>query len=78
MTKTYGTATINPSVLATSNGHTGMDSKDELGSTSHGSFSGAVGMIRRGTGGMMIMMRTLQGLVGSVLLGLVIGLDMVM
>ena len=39
LTKTVGTATINP--LATSNGHTGMDSPDELGSTSNGSFSGA-------------------------------------
>ena len=59
-----GTATVDPSVLATSNGHTGMDAKNELGSTSHGSFSnGAVG-IRMGRG---------RGLVigGSVVLGLV-------
>lgn len=35
-------------MLATSNGHTGMDAKDELGSTSKGSFSGGgVGMMDR-------------------------------
>jgi hypothetical protein len=45
LTKTVGTASINPSVLATSNGHTGMDAPDELGSTSKGSFSGALGMV---------------------------------
>ena len=44
LTRTVGTATVDPSVLATSNGHTGMDSPDELGSTSKGSFSGALGV----------------------------------
>lgn len=44
LTRTVGTATVNPSVLATSNGHTGLDAKDELGSTSRGSFNGAIGM----------------------------------
>ena len=57
-----GTATIDPSVLATSNGHTGMDAKDELGSTSHGSFSGASRMTHL----------SLQELVvGSIIVGLV-------
>ena len=40
LTETVGTATNNPSVLATLNGHTGMDSPDELDSTSKGGFSG--------------------------------------
>ena len=61
VTKMYGTARVDPAVLATSNGHTGMDAKSELGSTSHGSFSGAVG----------IWSRTRESLVGSVVLGLV-------
>ena len=63
VTKMYGTARVDPAVLATSNGHTGMDAKSELGSTSHGSFSGAVGIRSRIGEGL--------GLVGSVVLGLV-------
>ena len=44
-----------------------MDAKNELGSTSHGSFSGAVGMrMRRRTTTYL----GLEGLVGSVVLGL--------
>jgi hypothetical protein len=64
LTRTRGTATVDPSVLATSNGHTGMDSKDELGSTSHGSFSGAEGMKTH--------LSFFKGLVGSsvIILGL--------
>lgn len=62
----FGTATVDPSssVLATSNGHIGMDAKnDELGSTSHGSFvSGAVS-------GMRVRVTRFRGLVG--ILGLV-------
>jgi hypothetical protein len=67
LTRTAGTATVDPLVLATSNGHTGMDAKNELGSTSHGSFSGAVGVRARS------WMTTFQGLVGSsvFMLGLV-------
>lgn len=60
LTKTVGTATVNPSVLATSNGHTGMDAKDELGSTSKGSYSGAVGMKHLSS----------RGLLASLILGL--------
>lgn len=42
MTKTVNTATIDPSVLATSNGHKAMNGdKAHLGSTSKGSVSGA-------------------------------------
>jgi hypothetical protein len=41
-----------------------MDAKDELGSTSQGSFSGALGTR------MMLTDLNFQGLVGSVLLGL--------
>lgn len=63
LTRTVGTATVNPSVLATSNGHTGMDAQDELGSTSHGSFvNGALGMTQL----------SFRGLVGSIVLGLVV------
>lgn len=35
------TATIDPRVLETSNGHTGMNGKGHLGSTSRGSVSGS-------------------------------------
>ena len=42
LTKTGNTLTIDPSVLATSNGHAGMDAnKNNLGSTSKGSVSAA-------------------------------------
>lgn len=64
LTRTAGTATVNPAVLATSNGHTGMDAKDELGSTSKGSFSGASGVTRL----------SFRAWVGSVMLGLVVRL----
>ena len=71
LTKTAGTATIDPSVLATSNGHTGMDAKSELGSTSHGSFSnGALGMmtyLNLQLRGLVIMFVSTYGLVGWVL-----------
>ncbi|KAF8636113.1 hypothetical protein AX17_003816 [Amanita inopinata Kibby_2008] len=42
VTKSHNTATVDPSVLATSNGHGGFD-KQRLGSTSKGSLSGAAG-----------------------------------
>lgn len=41
LTKTRNTATIDPSVLATSNGHRAIDQKGNLGSTSKGSANGA-------------------------------------
>ncbi|KAF8816878.1 hypothetical protein BYT27DRAFT_7127069 [Phlegmacium glaucopus] len=62
LTKTAGTATVDPALLATSNGHTGMDAKSELGSTSKGSFSGALGMKQH---------LSFQGVVVGVMLGLV-------
>ncbi|KAF5353264.1 hypothetical protein D9756_008029 [Leucocoprinus leucothites] len=43
-TKTYNTVTIDPSVLATSNGHMGMGRSDSLGSTSKGSVNAARNM----------------------------------
>lgn len=61
-----GTATVDPAVLATSNGHTGMDAKSELGSTSKGSFSGALGMKELNFWGMVV--NVVLGLVGWVLL----------
>ena len=64
ITKTFGTATVDPSVLATSNGHTGMDAKSALGSTSHGSFSGAPVGIRMGFQGLVSMGSVVLGLVG--------------
>ena len=42
-TKTFNTATVDPSVLATSNGHSGKD-RTNIGSTSFGSKGGAVGL----------------------------------
>ena len=41
-TQTFNTATVNPSELANSNGHSGKD-RVHLGSTSFGSISGAIG-----------------------------------
>lgn len=46
-TKTFNTATVDPSQLANSNGHSGKD-RTNLGSTSYGSRSGAIGL-RDGT-----------------------------
>ena len=66
LTRTMGTATVDPAVLATSNGHTGMDAKSELGSTSKGSFSGALGMKELNFWGMVV--NVVLGLVGWVLL----------
>lgn len=42
-TKTQNTATVDPSVLSTSNGHSGKD-REALGSTSKGSSSGTLGL----------------------------------
>lgn len=42
-TKTFNTAIVDPSVLASSNGHSGKD-RANLGSTSYGSRSGAMGL----------------------------------
>ncbi|KAF8154310.1 glycoside hydrolase family 79 protein [Crassisporium funariophilum] len=58
VTRTDGTATVDPTVLATSNGHGGTNGPGELGSTSRGSFSAAKG--RAGA--------------GVVVVGLVVGL----
>jgi len=44
-TKAHNTATYDPSVLATSNGHSGMD-RDGFGSTSSGSVSAGVESVR--------------------------------
>ncbi|KAG2005628.1 hypothetical protein CC2G_002017 [Coprinopsis cinerea AmutBmut pab1-1] len=41
MTRTMNTATYDPAVLQTSNGHIGFDAKDHLGSTSRGSIGAA-------------------------------------
>jgi hypothetical protein len=41
VTKAHNTVSVDPAVVATSNGHSGMDQK--MGSTSFGSVSGAVG-----------------------------------
>ncbi|KAF9555149.1 hypothetical protein CPC08DRAFT_145293 [Agrocybe pediades] len=41
-TRTHNTVTVDPAVLATSNGHSGMDK--HIGSTSEGSANGSVGM----------------------------------
>jgi hypothetical protein len=43
VTKTHNTVTIDPSVLATSNGHN-SDNRNTLGSTSKGSISGAASL----------------------------------
>ncbi|KAG6917380.1 hypothetical protein DXG01_002759 [Tephrocybe rancida] len=43
LTKTAHTVTVDPSVLATSNGHSGKD-RLQLGSTSHGSTNGVEGL----------------------------------
>lgn len=67
VTKTVGTATVNPSVLATSNGHSGTN-RSSLGSTSPGSASDATGHARlipaistlsAGFTGVLLMMRLL-------------------
>ena len=62
-TRTENTVTIDPAVLATSNGHSGMGRV--LGSTSHGSENGSAG-----NAGM------LRGAIFSVLLGVVLGLGL--
>ena len=51
VTRTKNTATVNPSVLATSNGHYGGTFKDRLGRTSSGKPNGAFGVswVLRGT-----------------------------
>ncbi|TFK33314.1 glycoside hydrolase family 79 protein [Crucibulum laeve] len=61
-TKGRNTATVDPAVLATSNGHSEKD-RLNLGSTSHGSMSGAFGreMLLRGA------MVLLVGMMGSII-----------
>lgn len=54
VTKTVNTATVNPSVLATSNGHGGMDGAEVLGSTSKGSASSG-GVARAGVSGIVAL-----------------------
>ncbi|RDB17658.1 Beta-glucuronidase [Hypsizygus marmoreus] len=58
-TKTRNTVTIDPAVLATSNGHSGMG-KDKLGSTSAGSISAASGL-RHSLGGGVTLMALVSG-----------------
>ncbi|KAF8162003.1 glycoside hydrolase family 79 protein [Pholiota molesta] len=65
VTRTRNTATVDPGVLATSNGHTGMEGV--LGSTSEGSVSAAAAGRLRGVGGWLWV-----GLVGAVV-GWVVG-----
>lgn len=62
-TKTVNTVTIDPSVLATSNGHGGKVRPGELGSTSKGSSNGA-GMIKVDG-----LVRNLAVMLGSLLVG---------
>ena len=54
LTKTHNTATVDPSVLATSNGQSGMTRK--LGSTSAGSESSASSLRTLNLSGTMIML----------------------
>jgi hypothetical protein len=64
VTKAHNTVTVDPGVVATSNGHSGMDQK--LGSTSFGSV-GAAQRVGVGMGmGWMVMLGTAVG--GAVLL----------
>jgi len=62
-TRTHNTVTVDPAVLATSNGHTGMGKR--LGSTSAGSANGATetGALTRSSVGAMLV----GALVGSML-----------
>jgi Glycosyl hydrolase family 79 C-terminal beta domain len=53
-TRTHNTVSVDPSVLATSNGHMGMDQK--MGSTSSGSVSAAVARERERAVGALIAM----------------------
>lgn len=66
LTKLYNTLTVDPAVLATSNGHWGMDQK--LGSTSHGSVSGAGAKwgVCAGVGAMVVGLGVGVGLAGAV------------
>ncbi len=59
-TKTINTATVDPSVLATSNGHSG-DSFPAVGSTSKKSQSGALGMNDMLKGGSVLLLAIAWG-----------------
>ncbi|KAL0952547.1 hypothetical protein HGRIS_006805 [Hohenbuehelia grisea] len=65
-TKTRNTATVDPSVLATSNGHKGMNG-GVLGSTSKGSSNGAFGVQQSVPGA--VMLASLVAGAGAVLAG---------
>lgn len=69
-TRTRNTATIDPAVLATSNGHVAMGDGNErggrLGSTSAGSVNGGVE-----TRTMKVVTGLVGGLVGAVVVGVV-------
>lgn len=55
LTRTRNTAgIIDPDVLATSNGHSGMGRKKKLGSTSRGSVTSAAGSLRHSSQGVML------------------------
>lgn len=66
LTRTRNTAgIIDPDVLATSNGHSGMGRKKKLGSTSRGSVTSAAGSLRHSSQGVMLswMFMTVAGTV---------------
>lgn len=67
LTRTVGTATVDPRVLATSNGHTGMGAKNELGSTSKGSYSGALESWKQLSFPELVLMNVILGLAGLML-----------
>uniref|UniRef100_A0A8H7XVC6 Beta-glucuronidase C-terminal domain-containing protein n=1 Tax=Psilocybe cubensis TaxID=181762 RepID=A0A8H7XVC6_PSICU len=66
VTRTRNTATVDPGVLATSNGHTGMDRV--VGSTSEGRVSGALGRAGVGVGGVGGVVALGMGVLGGVVL----------
>ncbi|PFH50113.1 glycoside hydrolase family 79 protein [Amanita thiersii Skay4041] len=67
LTKTVNTATVDPSVLATSNGHGGPGSVRKLGSTSKGSISGARGEMMEKN---MLSCKVMEGVLVSIAVGL--------
>jgi len=75
LTKTAKTVAIDPSVLATSNGHSGMG--EWLGSTSKGSVGGALGMAQAMPGIVVLVAAAVGAVVlGRNLVGGWVGVDM--
>ncbi|KAF8900143.1 glycoside hydrolase family 79 protein [Gymnopilus junonius] len=62
-TRMRNTASVDPEVLATSNGHTGMDGYGELGSTSEGSVTGGAAGVRVGRSRMGMAVAAVGGAV---------------